>query len=164
MSPQKPTTIGYAISTLKIVLCFLAFTIYSNSYAQRKAFPTAYGSASETTGGAGGVLVIVNTTNPNTPITYNASNNTWSGGFKDACNNATIGNSGRIIIFSVSGNIDLGGTNFDLYRHNVTILGQSAPEGGITLHNGTFRLSSADNVIVRYLRCRNGLSYSSRNE
>lgn len=123
-----------------------------------KAFPSAYGAGSETTGGRGGVLVIVNTLNPNTPITYNASNNTWSGGFFDACNNSTIGNDGRIIIFSVSGNIDLGDTNFDLYRHNVTILGQSAPEGGITLHNGTFRLNSADNVIVRYIRCRNGLA------
>jgi hypothetical protein len=129
-----------------------------NSAKQLKAFPTAYGSASEIRGGEGGVLVVVNTTNPDTPITYNASNNTWSGGFKDACNNATIGDNGRIIIFSVSGNIDLGNTNFDLYRHNVTILGQSAPEGGITLHNGTFRLNSADNVIVRYLRCRNGLA------
>lgn len=123
-----------------------------------KAFPSAYGAGSDTTGGRGGVLVIVNTLNPNTPITYNGTNNTWSGGFFDACNNSTIGNSGRIIIFSVSGNIDLGGTNFDLFRHNVTILGQSAPEGGITLHNGTFRLNSADNVIVRYLRCRNGLA------
>ncbi|MFK7781645.1 T9SS type A sorting domain-containing protein [Psychroserpens sp.] len=165
MSPQKPTTTdGYIISKLKIVLCFIAFTVCLNNFAQgseRKAFPTAYGSGSETTGGEGGVLVIVNTTNPNTPITYNASNNTWSGGFKDACNNATIGNNGRIIIFSVSGNIDLGGTNFDLYRHNVTILGQSAPEGGVTLYNGTFRLNSADNVIVRYLRCRNGLATQS---
>jgi hypothetical protein len=161
MNPQKPTIIGYTISILKIMVFVLAITIHFSSSAQpetRKAFPTAYGSASETTGGEGGVLVVVNTTNPNTPITYNANNNTWSGGFKDACNNATIGNSGRVIIFSVSGNIDLGGTNFDLYRHNVTILGQSAPEGGVTLHNGTFRLSSADNIIVRYLRCRNGLA------
>jgi len=126
-----------------------------------KAFPSAYGSGSETTGGRGGVLVIVNTLNANTPLTYNSSNNTWSGGFKDACNNATIGNNGRIIIFSVSGNIDLGGKNFDLYRHNVTILGQSAPIGGITLHNGTFRLNSADNVICRYVRCRNGLATQS---
>lgn len=126
-----------------------------------KAFPSAYGSGANVTGGRGGVLVIVNTLNPNTPLTYNSNNNTWSGGFKDACNNSSIGNKGRVIIFSVSGNIDLGGTNFDLYRHNVTILGQSAPKGGITLHNGTFRLNSADNVIVRYLRCRNGLATQS---
>ena len=126
-----------------------------------KAFPTAYGSGSNTTGGRGGVLVIVNTLNANTPIVYNSVNDTWSGGFKDACNNSSIGNKGRNIIFSVSGNIDLGGTNFDLYRHNVTILGQSAPLGGITLHNGTFRLNSADNVIIRYLRCRNGLATQS---
>ena len=127
-------------------------------YQTIKAFPTAYGAGSDITGGRDGVLVIVNTLDPDVAITYDAGSNTWSGGFKDACNNATIGNNGRIIIFTVSGNIDFGGAEFDLFRHNVTILGQSAPLGGITLYNGTFRLSSSDNVIVRYLRCRNGLT------
>jgi len=126
-----------------------------------KAFPTAYGAGSNATGGRGGVLVKVNTLNPNTPLTYNSNNDTWSGGFKDACNNSSIVNNGRIIIFEVSGNIDLGGKHFDLYRHNVTILGHSSPLGGITFSNGTFRLNSADNVIVRYIRCRNGLATQS---
>ena len=126
----------------------------------QRAFPTAYGAGSNTYGGRGGaapVLVKVNTLNPDTSLTYDGVSNTWSGGFKDACNNSTIGDNGRIIIFTVSGNIDLGDTNFDITTPYVTILGQSAPLGGITIHSGGLRVVNTHQVIIRYLRCRNGL-------
>lgn len=61
----------------------------------------------------------------------------------------------RIIVFAVSGIIDLAGGKLEISRPNITIAGQTAPGEGICLSHGTLRIA-ASNVIVRHLRVRRG--------
>jgi hypothetical protein len=102
-----------------------------------KAFYSAYGGGSNVTGGRGGEV-------------YHVTNlqNSGTGSFRDA-----VSESNRIIVFDVSGTINL--TNsLDIYSSNVTIAGQSAPIGGITLTGQRVTQSGCDNFIIRYLRVR----------
>ena len=56
---------------LTICLLFLAIHVYTQNgdNSPAKAFPTAYGAGSEATGGRGGDLIIVNTDDPDVPLT-----------------------------------------------------------------------------------------------
>lgn len=102
-----------------------------------KAFYSAYGGGSSVTGGRGGEVYIVNNLN-----------NSGSGSFRDA-----VSQSNRIIVFSVSGTISL--TNsLDIYSSNITIAGQTAPEGGITITGQRITQSGCDNFIIRYIKVR----------
>lgn len=60
----------------------------------------------------------------------------------------------RIVIFSISGRIDLV-SNIELKNGNVTILGQSAPGDGICI-SGSSLIVKSDNVIIRFMRFRMG--------
>lgn len=124
------------------------------TFDELKAFPTAYGAGAYTTGGRGGQVIHVTTLEWDAP-----------GGLLEAIE--TTGP--RTIVFDVSGVIDMstrhrgaivtaglvGGARTDIYD-NLTIAGQSAPEGGITLQGGNFVLNQLNNVIIRYIRFRNG--------
>jgi len=103
----------------------------------QKAFPTAVGFGQNALGGRRGSVYFVTNLNGSGP-----------GSFREGCNSGN-----RIIVFNISGNIDLGGSTFTINVDNLTILGQTAPGDGITLENGYFRTRSS-NVIVRYLRFR----------
>lgn len=65
----------------------------------------------------------------------------------------------RIIVFDVSGTIDttstttyyvLNGSRGDY--GDLTIAGQTAPEGGITIEHNWFNFDNVENVIIRYIR------------
>ncbi|SHK59449.1 hypothetical protein SAMN04488007_3329 [Maribacter aquivivus] len=141
-------------------------TISVNDNGPVKAFPSAYGGGSNATGGRGKALAIINTLDRNKALTYfpaeNGKDEYYEGGLFPAMQNENVG----YIVFNISGNIELGvgGTQaqfgYDgMYGvNNKTIFGQSAPQGGITLTGGSFRLDGRhgdnENLIFRYLRSR----------
>ncbi|RUA13839.1 MAG: hypothetical protein DSY83_10655 [Flavobacteriia bacterium] len=128
-----------------------------------KAFPGAYGGGSNATGGRGGVLVMVNTLDSRAPLVYDSSSNTYSGGIRAALSQ-NIGP--RYIVFNVSGNIDISGSDLTISRDDITVFGQSAPRGGITIHGDNIQFNGVNNIIMRYIRSRNGStgSYDSSGE
>ncbi|HIV86013.1 MAG TPA: hypothetical protein H9900_04300 [Candidatus Monoglobus merdigallinarum] len=71
------------------------------------------------------------------------------GSFREA-----VSEGNRIVVFDVSGYIDLSST-VSINHDNMTILGQTAPGGGICFRGDNIKVG-ADNVIMRYLRFRVG--------
>lgn len=112
-----------------------------------KAFPSAEGFGKNATGGRGGSVYKVTNLN-----------DSGSGSLRDAI---SVGN--RIIVFTLGGNITLS-SPLIITKNNITIAGQSAPGGGISINiNGidapTIEVN-ASNIIIRYLRIRHSLNYT----
>ncbi len=102
------------------------------------AFPGAVGGGKYATGGRGGEVYHVTNLN-----------DSGAGSFRDA-----VSQSGRIVVFDVSGTIEL--TSNVVVQSNITIAGQTAPGGsGITLKNYKLGLGG-ENCIVRYISSRPG--------
>lgn len=112
------------------------------------AFPSAYGAGADATGGRGATVLHVTNLN-------------WDENDTGSLKYAITRPFPRTIVFDVSGEIDatsegafavlINGSSYD----NMTIAGQTAPEGGITIKTSYFMFQDVDNVIVRYIRFRN---------
>lgn len=107
------------------------------------AFEGADGGGKYVTGGRGNTVYVVNSlvddvTNPEPGTLRFAINQKGE----------------RIIIFTISGNIELDG-NLEITEGNLTIMGQSAPGDGICISGYPVSIN-ADNVILRFLRFRLG--------
>jgi MYXO-CTERM domain-containing protein len=108
------------------------------------AFPGAEGFAAMVTGGRKGQVYHVTTLA-----------DSGAGSFRDA-----VSQGNRIVVFDISGVIKptdvivVGGDN-------ITLAGQSAPGDGITIYGRETSFSSRSNIIVRYVRFRQGMTDAS---
>ncbi|MFH1760874.1 MAG: hypothetical protein ABIA63_07210, partial [bacterium] len=135
-------------------LFFIIYLLQNSNLFSIPAFPGAEGFGANTPGGRGGRVIHVTNLNPIGP-----------GSFAAACE-AT---GARIIIFNVSGIIEMAGYNIRVRSGNITIAGQTSP-GGITINNGSLEFVGAQaygpdpggddenkfisDIVVRHIRIR----------
>jgi pectate lyase len=103
------------------------------------AFPGAEGFGRHATGARGGDVYHVTTLA-----------DSGEGSLRDA-----ISVPNRTVIFDVAGVIEL--SERLIFQENLTIAGQTAPGGGITLYGNGTSFTNANNTIVRYVRFRMGV-------
>jgi MYXO-CTERM domain-containing protein len=108
------------------------------------AFPGAEGFAATVTGGRKGQVVHVT-----------SLSDSGSGSLRDA-----VSQGSRIVVFDISGVIKLADV-LVVGGDNITLAGQSAPGDGITIYGRETSFSSRSNIIVRYLRFRQGMTDTS---
>ena len=132
----------YGILVGPLILSSVAFAETQTNYsATLTAFPGAEGFAAEITGGRGGEVYHVTNLNDAGPGSFRAGVEHTAGP--------------RTIVFDVGGYIPLKGS---LHLDNdLTIAGQTAPDEGIGLRDSSISLSGSHNIIIRYVRFRQGL-------
>lgn len=119
----------------------------SETQAQQLAFPGADGYGKYTTGGRGGEVCYVTRTDDCT------DNDLVEGTLRWALRHDN-GGKPRTILFATSGTIYLK-SRLTFQYPNISILGQTAPGGGITITGYPLYINK-NNVIVRYIRFRAG--------
>jgi pectate lyase len=122
------------------VLAILSFLDLASAQAQPPAFPGAEGFGQFASGDNGGETFHVTTLD-----------DSGTNSFRDA-----VSKPHRNIVFDVSGIIRL--KSNVAVSSDVSILGQTASGDGITLYGRSVSFSGQKNVIVRYLRFREGIS------
>ena len=105
----------------------------------RLAFPGAEGAGAYASGGRGGRVIRVTNLDDSGPGSLRA---------------AIEARGPRIVIFDIGGTIRLG-RPLVIRNPNITIAGQTAPGGGITVRDQAFEIA-ADDVVVRFIRARLG--------
>ncbi|MBN2444992.1 MAG: hypothetical protein JXJ04_26795 [Spirochaetales bacterium] len=131
MSKSKPV--------FKVLCIIVMVTLCFSLYSQQLAFPGAEGFGRFAAGGRGGNVYHVTNLN-----------DSGSGSFRDG-----VSQSNRIVVFDVGGIIRI--DERIVIHNNVTVAGQTAPGGGITIYgNGIALNDDSGNSIIRYIRIRMG--------
>lgn len=128
---------------IPIIIVFIAFLLcflFERNVAQNLAFPEAQGWAAITKGGRGGKIIKVTNLNSDGP---------------GSLRNAIEVNEPRIIVFEVGGIIDLKEQSISVKNPYMTIMGQTAPNPGITIIKGGMSIQSYE-IIVQHIRIRPG--------
>jgi hypothetical protein len=127
------------------IFALLAGTVAAGeAAAAAPAFPGAEGFAALVTGGRKGQVYHVTTLA-----------DSGTGSFRDA-----VSQGNRIVVFDISGVIKPTDV-IVVAGDNITLAGQSAPGDGITIYGRETSFSSRSNIIVRYLRFRQGMTDAS---
>ena len=139
-----------------LIMCMMLPLTAAAQFTSAPAFPGAEGYGRYTTGGRGGKVYHVTRLDDYVDnVDYSEAHvkddpSQYVGTLRYALSQKEP----RIIVFDVAGNIELK-CPLRIKEDNVTILGQTAPGDGICLKNYTFGIN-ANNVIIRYIRCRMG--------
>lgn len=114
------------------------------------------GAGAYSTGGRGGEVVHVTNLN-----------DSGEGSLRWALTDVSNRGNSRTIVFDVSGVIQLtsdiymsNNGNPGNYAHGITIAGQTAPEGNITITGGKIFLVGIDDVVIRYVKFRSTANVS----
>jgi pectate lyase len=131
-------------TVLTVVLTMAAFATTAWAAAP-PAFPGAQGAGALAEGGRGGRVIEVTNLRAKGPGSLRA---------------ALEASGARTVVFKVAGSIDMADdpqidSRIDVVNPYVTVAGQTAPGGGITIRNADINISTHD-VILRYLRIRPG--------
>ena len=149
ISEQLASFVQPSIKSCTVALMCMAINLSGTAYAEGelKAFACAQGYGASTVGGRGGDVYHV------TKLLDDGS----SGTLRDALDSA---NGPRTVIFDVGGIIKLN-SRLKLKTDNITLAGQTAPGGGITLAGYPLDIIGRSDVIIRYMRFRVG-DYNAR--
>src|SRR5215211_6792546 len=133
---------------LRLILLLAVGLSAARAKGQILAFPGAEGAGKFAIGGRDGDVYVVNNLN-----------DSGFGSLRDAI--GTAPSSGRMIVFSVGGTINLL-TDIDITRSKITIAGQTSPRG-ITLARRALRVSNTNNIILQHIAVRPGDFYTAPN-
>lgn len=126
------------MTLLKVIILGIVALTATNA-ANLSSFPGAEGFGKFATGGRGGSV-------------YHVSNlhDSGAGSFRDAVSVAK-----RIVVFEVGGIINI--DTRIVIKKDITIAGQTAPGGGITIYgNGVALNGDSGNDVIRFIRIRMG--------
>ncbi len=118
-------------------------TLYIKDELPIPSFVGAEGAGAIATGGRGGIVRHV------TSLADDGSVGTLRWAI------TTASASPVTVVFDVSGTINTGASSLNVNIDNLTIAGQTAPEGGITIQGKWFGFYQAENLIARYFRVVN---------
>ncbi|MEY4488885.1 MAG: hypothetical protein RIQ79_1393, partial [Verrucomicrobiota bacterium] len=123
------------------LLALALLLLYTGAFAV-PAFPGAEGFGAAALGARASA----------SPTVYHVTNlnDSGTGSFRDA-----VSASNRIVVFDLGGIIKI--KTPVVVSANLTIAGQTAPGGGITVYGNRISFSGANNTICRYVRFRMGI-------